>query len=213
MLGPRLNGQCSRQQAVTHSWQSRGVNSVRRTRPPPAPERSDLLRLADGRELVIRPICAEDAGPIAASFQLLNEDEVRRRFLHILKALSEEHLRQMTHPTPGLEFVVVAAEPLPPGEALVAAVARLARDGEAGERAEFGILVSHFVIGLGLGRTLLQRLIDWSRQHGVSELWGDVMDDNTAMLELAGRLGFRRETVPGSQGLIRVSLSLVDRNG
>ena len=51
------------------------------------PERAELVRLPDQRELVIRPICAEDAAPIAGAFQLLNEDEVRRRFLgHELKS-------------------------------------------------------------------------------------------------------------------------------
>jgi RimJ/RimL family protein N-acetyltransferase len=166
------------------------------------------LRLADGRELLIRPIDPRDAAPIAASFHLLNEDEVRRRFLHILKALGEEHLHQLTHPAPGSEFVVVAAEPLPPGEALVAAVARLSRDRSDGSRAEFGILVSHFVIGLGLGKVLMKRLIEWARQGKVSVLWGDVMEDNTAMLDLASKLGFLREAVPGSPGLIRISLRL-----
>jgi RimJ/RimL family protein N-acetyltransferase len=184
------------------------VKSKGRPRPPPATDRAENVRLPDGRELLIRPIHALDAGPIAASFQLLNEDEVRRRFLHVLKALSEEHLRHLTHPVPGSEFVVVAAEALPPGEALVAAVARLFREGQTGTRAEFGILVSHFVLGQGLGRLLMRRLIEWSEQHGVHELWGDVMEDNTAMLELANRLGFHRESIPGSQGLIRISLQL-----
>jgi len=172
------------------------------------PERAELVRLPDLRELVLRPICEEDSAPIAAAFQLLNEDEVRRRFLHVLKALSEAHLYQLTHPAPGAEFVVVAAEPLPPGEALVPAVARLSRNHDEPERAEFGLLVSHFVIGLGLGRLLLQRLIEWSGRHGVKELWGDVMDDNTAMLELATRLGFHRETIRGSPGLVRISLKV-----
>jgi GNAT superfamily N-acetyltransferase len=193
------------------SWQSIVVNATRRSPPPPAPDRAEKVRLMDGRELVIRPITPADAAPIAASFHLLNEDEVRRRFLHILKALSEEHLRQLTHPDPKSEFAVVAAEPLPPGEALVVAVARLARDGNNGARAEFGILVSHFVIGVGIGRLLMQRLIEWSERNGVQALWGDVMDDNTAMLELANRLGFHRESIPGSQGLVRISLHLQDK--
>lgn len=193
---------------MADSWQSMPVNASRRTRTPRQPDRTELVRLSDGRELVIRPIHPEDAAPIAASFHLLNEDEVRRRFLHILKALSEEHLRQLTHPAPGTEFAVVAAEPLPPGEALVVAVARLSRDRGNGMRAEFGILVSHFVLGLGLGRVLLQRLIEWSVPGKVQELWGDVMDDNTAMLELANKLGFRRQAIPGSPGLVRISLRL-----
>ncbi len=184
------------------------MKTNRRPAARPDPERAEHVTLPDRRELVIRPICAEDAAPIAGAFQLLNEDEVRRRFLHILKALSETHLHQLTHPAPGKEFVIVAAEPLPPGEALVPAVARLSRDDDEPARAEFGLLVSHFVVGLGLGRLLLERLVEWSGRHGVRELWGDVMDDNTPMLELVTRLGFRRESMPGSPGLIRISLHL-----
>jgi GNAT superfamily N-acetyltransferase len=184
------------------------VNAARRSRKLPDPGRAEIVRLADGREMVIRPIFPDDAGPIAASFHLLNEDEVRRRFQHILKALSEEHLRLLTHPTPNAEFVVVAAEAMPPGEALVAAVARLSREIDDDTRAEFGILVSHFVIGVGLGRLLMQRLIEWSELNGVEVLWGDVMEDNKPMLMLANKLGFHRESISGSQGLIRISLQL-----
>ena len=190
------------------SWQSIGVNASTRSRSEAGPQRVEAFQLSDGREMVVRPIQPDDAAPIAASFHLLNEDEVRRRFLHILKSLAEEHLRQLTHPATGSEFVVVAAEPLPAGEALVAAVARLSRDTDDSSRAEFGILVSHFVIGLGLGRLLMQRLIEWCRENAVTQLWGDVMDDNTPMLELATRLGFHRESIHGSQGLVRITLQL-----
>lgn len=158
--------------------------------------------------MVLRPIQPEDAEPIAAAYDLLNEDEVRRRFLHRLKSLDAAHLQQITRPDPDREFVVVAAEPLPPGEALVAAVARLSRDQPGASRAEFGILVSHFVVGLGLGRMLMERLIEWCRGHGVLELWGDVLEENRPMLELASELGFRRGAGPGSPDLVRVSLDL-----
>jgi GNAT superfamily N-acetyltransferase len=158
--------------------------------------------------MVLRPIQPEDAEPISAAFELLNDEEVRRRFLHRVKSLDAAHLHQLTHPEVGEAFVVVAAEPLPAGEALVAALARLSRDQPGAPRAEFGILVSHFVIGLGLGRMLMERLVEWCRGHGVVELWGDVLEDNRAMLDLAGELGFRREAEPGSQGLVRVSLDL-----
>jgi RimJ/RimL family protein N-acetyltransferase len=183
------------------------VNAVRRTRKPvlPDPARSELLRLGDGRDVVVRAIEPADAAPISASFQLLNDDEVRRRFLHPLKALSDEHLDKLTHPAEGDEFTIVAAEPLPPGEALVGAVARLSRDSHDSGRAEFAILVSHFLSGQGLGRTLMQRLLEWSQRHGLREIWCDVMEDNTAMLQLASRLGFHRENMFGAPGLIRVT--------
>ena len=179
------------------------------SRPGPSPtHRTEAFQLSDGREVVVRPIAPADAAPIAASYHLLNEDEVRRRFLHLLKALDEQHLRQLTEPDAQSEFVVVAAEPLPPGDALVAAVARLARDAPDPSRAEFGILVSHFVAGRGIGRLLMERLVEWCHENHVRELWGDVLEDNAPMLELASHLGFRRENVAGSHGLVRVSLGL-----
>lgn len=158
--------------------------------------------------MVVRPIQPEDAEPLAASFELLNEEEVRRRFLHRLKRLDASHLEQITHPKAASEFVLVAAEPLPPGEALVTALARLSLDKADPSRAEFGILVSHFVVGLGLGRLLMERLVEWCRDHAVLELWGDVLEDNRPMLELAAELGFRREVEPGSGGVLRVRLDL-----
>jgi RimJ/RimL family protein N-acetyltransferase len=185
------------------------VNAVRRRSAAlPDPYRIENRRLANGRHVQIRPIAPLDAVSIQASFHLLNEDEVRKRFLHPIKALGEEHLYQLTHPQADDAFVVVASEPLPPGDALIGATARLARDHDDRGRAEFGILVSHYVAGFGLGRALMERLLEWSRLHGLHALWGDVMEDNTPMLRLAATLGFQREAILGTPGLIRVTRRL-----
>ena len=94
----------------------------------PDPGRCEAVRLSDGRELWLRPVHPADAGPIAGAFDLLSEDEVRRRYLHPVKALAPVYLAQLVGPEPGRSYVVVAAEPLPPGEALVGAVARVDLD-------------------------------------------------------------------------------------
>lgn len=175
-----------------------------------APAGADLIRLRDSRDLWLRPIHPEDAAPIAGAFALLTEDEIRRRFLHPVKALSEDHLHKLVHPDPEREFVIVAAEPLPPGEALVGAVARVSAS-PGHDDAEFALLVSHFVAGQGLGKRLLLALIDWSKAHGIRTLWGDVMDDNVAMLRVATQLGFSRNSTLGTPGIVHVSLALPAR--
>ncbi|MFT3805304.1 GNAT family N-acetyltransferase [Arenimonas sp.] len=172
------------------------------------PYRHENLRLADGRELCLRPIDPADAAPIDAAFALLHEDEVRRRFLHPVKALSPDHLLRLTHPPTHEAYAVVAAEALPPGEALVGAVARAARETPGSDRAEFGLLVSHYIAGQGLGRRLLSRLIEWSHREGLRTLWGDTIEDNLPMLHVADALGFRREALREASGLIRISLNL-----
>lgn len=170
-------------------------------------QREEAVTLNDGRTLVIRPIQAADALPIAGTFHLLHEDEIRRRFMHPVKALSDDYLMRLTQPDPETDFVVIAAEPFEPGAALVGAVARLSSDSNGG-RAEFGILVSHFVTGQGLGRILMLRLIEWCKKNRIRHLWGDVLDDNHAMLKLAESLGFIRESRHGTPGVTRIVLTI-----
>ena len=184
------------------------MNAIRRThRPATRPERTEVMRLPDRRELWLRPVHPADAAPIAGAFELLGEDEVRKRYLHPVKALNLDYLTQLVNIVPGEAFAVVAAEPLPPCEALVGALARLTRD-PGNDSAEFAILVSHFVAGQGLGKALMLRLIEWAKAHGIRRIWGEVLDDNTAMIELALALGFRRETSTESANLLHVSLDL-----
>jgi RimJ/RimL family protein N-acetyltransferase len=169
----------------------------------PRHARTQRLQPGDGRTLWLRPVAAADAAPIAGAFELLGEDEVRRRYLHPMKALGSEYLQQLVAPMPDVACAYVAAEPLPPGEALVGAVARLTRI-EGTDAAEFAILVSRFVAGQGVGRALLRRLFEWARAHGIRRIHGDVLDDNVPMLRLAQSLGFRRDPVRRDPGMIHI---------
>lgn len=176
-------------------------------RTPPRPEREEELHLADGRVLRLRPVHPEDAGPIAGGFELLGEEEVRRRYLHPVKELAADYLAQLVNPIPGEAYAVVAAEPLPPGEALVGALARINRD-PGTDSAEFAILVSHFIAGQGLGRELMLRLFEWARANGIRRIWGDILEENTTMIQLAQALGFEREAGANDPGLVRVAVRL-----
>ena len=174
-----------------------------RNRMPPWHEH---VRLANGRDVLIRPIRPEDAVPLRAGFSLLEPDEVRQRFLFPMKEMSQEQAERLTRPNTRREFALVAAEPLPPGEALVGAVARVAVDDD-GHAGEFAILVSHYINGMGLGRHLMRRLVRWAKGRKLERLYGDVLESNQPMQSLAHSLDFRRE--PGqSPGLVRMVLDL-----
>lgn len=173
-----------------------------RERLPPWHERQ---RLSNGREVLIRPIRPEDAEPLRAGFDLLQPDEVRQRFLHSMPHLSPEMAGHFTKVNPKTEFALVAAEPLPPGEALVGAVARVVVDPD-GRAAEFAILVSRYIAGMGLGRYLMTRLVKWARSKKLERLYGEVFEHNLPMLALAESLGFERESQ--QEGLVRVVLHL-----
>lgn len=176
---------------------------VARNRLPPW---HDEIRLANGRELLIRPIRPDDAVPIRAGFSLLQPEEIRHRFLHAVTELTQEMADRLTRPDPRNEFVLVAAERLPPGEALVGAVARVCL--KAGTRdGEFAILVSHYIAGMGVGRQLMLRLVRWAKGKKLDRMYGHVLEQNQPMLALAKSLGFRSEATD-TPGLIRVVLEL-----
>ena len=165
-----------------------------RNRLPPWHE---MIRVADGRELLIRPIRPDDAVPLEAGLALLEPEVLRRRF---------PDTGQLTRPDPRREFVIIASEPLPAGEALVGALARAAQV-EDSEEAEFVIVVGRFIAGMGLGRHLMRRLVRWARGKRLQRLHGDVPEANEPMLALAESLGFRREA-SATPGYVRVVLDL-----
>ncbi len=174
-----------------------------RNRLPPWHEKRTL---ANGREVVIRPIRVEDAEPLRAGFGLLKPEEIRQRFLYTIKELTPAAAERLTRPHPEREFALVVAEPLPPGEALIGAVARIVVD-ENSRDGEFAILVSHYISGMGLGRLLMLRLAKWAKRKRLRRLYGDVLEHNTAMISLALSLGFHRENAH-TPGLVKVVLDL-----
>lgn len=75
----------------------------------------------------------------------------------------------------------------------------------AGEVTLMNIAISPEKQGLGLGRVLLQFLIDFSRQKNEQEIWLEVRASNIAALALYNKLGFaevdrRKDYYPCAQG-------------
>ncbi|WP_045727938.1 GNAT family N-acetyltransferase [Xanthomonas sp. GPE 39] len=175
-----------------------------RNRMPPWHE---TFTLPSGRELLIRPIRPEDSAPLQGAFGLLGPSEIRTRFLHSAQQLNEEMAQRLTHPNPKEELILVAAEPLPPGEAVVGALARAAITPGTRE-AQCAILLSSFVAGQGLGRQLMRKLVKWARRKYLDRLYGEVLESNVPMLQLTESLGFQRMPHADTSGLVRVVLEL-----
>ena len=174
-----------------------------RNRMPPWHEN---FTLPNGHKLLLRPIRPEDAPPLQGSFGLLGPDEIRERVADGTQ-LKDAQAQALTHPNPKTEIVLVAAENMPPGEALLMAMAH-ARLVEGSRDAQYTILVSRFVAGQGLGRQLLRKLVKWAKGKYMDRIYGDSQRSNLPMLELAESLGFKPHPHPDSPELVRMVLEL-----
>jgi len=108
-------------------------------------------------------------------------------------------------PQTAIAFVLVDPPEVPAPE--IHAVARAHID-PVTLAAEFALVVQNRYAGQGFGTLLMQRLIEACRARGAVELWGDVLVENSAMLELSEHLGFARRTLWQDPGVVRVTLDL-----
>jgi acetyltransferase len=72
------------------------------------------------------------------------------------------------------------------------------------ETAEFAVLVRSRLKGHGLGWLLMRRVIDYAKDKGLRRVYGDVLSENVAMLQMCAELGFRAQD--RGRGIKRVVL-------
>lgn len=171
----------------------------------------DRFTLADGREVVVRPVLAFDADAEQDFIRGLSADTRLKRFHFGLRELPPPMLRAMTdvdHET----HVAIVAEALDNDDAAtIVADARYVRGPSpdlADTEAEFAIAVADAWQGVGLGRELMERLACHAARHGVRTLVGDVLPGNRAMFALAATLGGERVASPNGPGVTRTRFEL-----
>lgn len=172
-------------------------------------ELEETIRLADGRELLLRPVRPEDEPAFHAAFAKLTPEEIRLRFFAPIKTLSHAQAARFTQIDYDREMALVLAEPGISGKAEIFGVVRIMADPD-NERAEYAIIVRRDMTGLGLGRHLMHRIIAYARSRGIGQIVGDVLRENTPMLRLCEGLGFTQSRVPDEPGVVRVVLELGD---
>ncbi len=161
---------------------------------------------ADGTSVTIRPIRPDDLSLTNEFDDRLSPATKYRRLLSDRQPSSAE-LRRFTHIDAKREVALIAIVG-DPGSVKQIGVARCVQD-DAGESAEFAIVVSDDWQRRGLGAVLLSALIDAARQRGVRRLEAITMADNRGMLNLARKLGFSARAEPGEPELIGLVLNLL----
>lgn len=170
-------------------------------------ELEEEIHLGDGRTLLLRPVVPEDEPQLQAGFAKLTAEEIFLRFLAPIKTLSHVQAARFTQIDYDREMALVLTEPGIPGTKDIFGVVRISTDPD-NEKAEYAILVRHDMTGLGLGIFMMRRIINYARQRGIAEIFGDVLRKNTTMLKLCQAMGFEQTQVPDEPSLLRVTLKL-----
>lgn len=155
-----------------------------------------------GEHIVIRRAQPEDKALYSDFLRDVSAEDLRLRFFARVGELSAAEGDRLSHLDYGHEMVFIALDEAT-GQML--GLVRL-KDELDEQTAEFAILVRSRLKGHGLGWLLMQRVIDYAKEKSLRRVYGDVLAENTSMLQMTEELGFRAEDI--GSGLKRVVLKL-----
>ncbi len=168
------------------------------------------LQLALGeRRFFIRPMKPEDELPIGAMLARVTQEDLRLRFFAPLKSFSHAFLARLTQLDYAREMAFIAFEA---GSGDAAGAVRLHADPGHVE-AEYAILLRSDLKGIGLGRALMEWIIDWARAEKLERVHSQVLAENGPMLALCRDLGFEVRPDPEDISIRRVTLDLGTLDG
>jgi acetyltransferase len=162
------------------------------------------IEVKDGWHVFVRPIRPEDEPLIHEFLRHVTPEDLRLRFFAPMKQFSHEFIARLTQLDYARAMAFVAFDES--NKAMVGAV-RIHSD-SIYENGEYAILLRSDLKGRGLGWALMQLIIEYARSEGLKMISGDVLQENTIMLEMCRNLGFEIKTNPVDPSLCDVSLKL-----
>ena len=190
----------------------------------PYPARLEKIEtLREGSAMLVRPIRPEDATMERAFVEGLSDQTRYMRFFHPARTLSPRLLARFTQLDYEREMALIAlpvndgaacAEP-PVAAAsasaaagpLMAGVARYSPDA-SGTACEFAVTVADAWQRRGVGKLLMQRLIDAARAAGYQRMTGSVLTINAPMRALMRQLQFIAQPCADDPALTGYALDL-----
>ncbi|WP_112663730.1 bifunctional acetate--CoA ligase family protein/GNAT family N-acetyltransferase [Microvirga flavescens] len=160
--------------------------------------------LRDGRRIFVRPVRPEDEGEFLRFFQQITPEDLRLRFFAPVRDFNHAFLARLTQIDYARAIAFVAFDNAT-GDMMGAV--RLLADANH-ETGEYAILLRSDLKGIGLGWELMRLMIEWAKVEGLHEVEGQVLRENTAMLDMCRKLGFAIRNDPNDHDLLIVTLPI-----
>ena len=168
------------------------------------------VTLKNGDACLFRPILPEDEPALQRFIAKVTKEDLYYRYFSEINEFTHEDLANMTQIDYDREMAIVAVRRTDDGEEILG-VTRAISDPDNID-AEFAVLVRSDLKGLGLGRRLLEKLIGYTRDHGLMRLNGITMPNNRGMVTLARKLGFTVD-IQLEEGIVSLTLPLAGPGG
>jgi acetyltransferase len=162
------------------------------------------LEVKDGWRVLARPIRPEDEPVIHEFLRHVTSHDLRLRFFAPMKEFTHEFIARLTQLDYARAMAFVAFD-----EATneMVGVVRIHSD-SIYETGEYAILLRSDLKGKGLGWALMQLIIEYAKSEGLKTISGDVLKENTVMLEMCRHLGFEVKADPVEHNICDVKLVL-----
>lgn len=208
-IGYREGPACRLARGAKVAFRGAGVGVIR-NRPArmseyPAHLASTVV-LANGAQIVVRPIRPEDANIEQAFVRALSDESRYYRFMDMLRELSPSMLAHLTQIDYRRHLALIAVTQIAGRETQIA-VGRYIAMGNDGD-CEFAIVVADDWQRCGVATVIMQRLIDAARANGMRRMMGEVLSHNQKMLRFVAGLGFSIAMDAGDATLMRVTKDL-----
>ncbi|MEP6839646.1 MAG: GNAT family N-acetyltransferase [Bradyrhizobium sp.] len=160
--------------------------------------------LENGWRIFARPIRPNDEPLVQHLLQNVSKDDLRLRFFDSIREFTHPFLASLTQLDYARAMAFIAFDEAS-GETL--GMVRVYSDSNQ-EAGEYAILLKSGIHGRGLGWMLMQMIIEYSRSEGLNRVFGQVLQDNSAMLDMCRELGFEIKSDPEDSGVCDVTLVL-----
>jgi len=162
------------------------------------------VEVKDGWRVFVRPLRPEDEPLIHELLRHVSSNDLRLRFFAPMKEFSHEFIARLTQLDYARAMAFVAFDEV---TAELVGVVRIHSD-SIYETGEYAILLRSDLKGRGLGWALMQLIIEYAKSEGLKAISGDVLKENTVMLDMCRQLGFAVKSDPVEHGLCDVRLVL-----
>ena len=161
-------------------------------RPDPK-ELEECVSTRDGTRVMLRPIRPEDAQAHFAFVKRLSPEDLRLRFFGAPREFEYEDMASFTQIDYDREMAFIATREGQDGQPETVGVVRASTKPD-NSSAEYAIIVQRDVQGQGLGKALLEKMIRYVQDRGTKVLEAQTLPENSHMIGLAKRLGFKIKT-------------------